>query len=319
MPGGEGKTQLMRCDLSRLQLAALALACLLSACSLKLMAVNMIGDALSGGGGVFESEEDPQLIREALPFGLKTYESLLQASPDHEGLLLASAKGFTGYAYLLQIEAARIDESDLAAARRQRDRAKRLFLRGRDFALRGLDLHHPDFLARYRTDRSVALAATGKEDIASLDWGGAAWAGALSAAKDDMSLVADLPLAAAMVRRVLELDENFSEGAAHEFFISYEGSRPGGSAKAAREHYRRALELSHGLRISAHLALAEAVTIRRQNLTEFRTLLALVNDFDLDKAPHQRLVNTIAKQRANWLESRIPELFLDAEPEGQSQ
>ena len=41
----------------------------------------MIGDALSGGG-VYTSDEDPELIREALPFGLKTYESLLDVSPD---------------------------------------------------------------------------------------------------------------------------------------------------------------------------------------------------------------------------------------------
>ena len=142
--------------------------------------------------------------------------------------------------------------------------------------------------------------------------------GAAIMRKDDMSLVADLPLAAGMVRRVLELDETYGDGAAHEFFISYEGSGPGGSTKVARDHYRRAVELSRGLRISVHLALAQAVTIRRQNLKEFRVLLALVKDFDLEKAPRQRLVNTLAKESAIWLESRIPDLFLDAEPEGQS-
>ncbi len=34
---------------------------------------------------------------------------------------------------------------------------------------------------------------------------------------------------------------------------------------------------------------------------------------ELDKAPNFRLVNTPARDRAAWLESRIPELFLDVE------
>ena len=69
---------------------------LLSACSIKQTAVNMIGDALSGGGGVYASDEDPELVFEALPFGLKTYESLLETSPEHRGLLQAAAKVRSG-------------------------------------------------------------------------------------------------------------------------------------------------------------------------------------------------------------------------------
>jgi hypothetical protein len=54
-------------------------------CSLRNTAVNLIGDALSGGTGAYASDDDPELIREALPFGLKTFESLLEASPNHRG------------------------------------------------------------------------------------------------------------------------------------------------------------------------------------------------------------------------------------------
>ncbi|MBI2229224.1 MAG: hypothetical protein HYU46_09005 [Deltaproteobacteria bacterium] len=69
-------------------------ALLLSGCSLNRVAVNVIGDALAGGGGVYASDDDPDLVREALPFGLKTFESLLAVSPDHRGLLLAASRGF---------------------------------------------------------------------------------------------------------------------------------------------------------------------------------------------------------------------------------
>ncbi len=214
----------------------------LGACSVKRTAVNIIGDALSGGGGVYASDGDPDLIRETVPSALKTYESLLD---------------------------------------------------GRDWA--------------------AALAMTDGQDVAFLYWAGAAWAGALSAAKDDLGLIAELPTAAALVGRVLELDEAYEQGAAHEFFVSYEGGRPGGSVEKARMHYRRALALSGGTRASVHLALAEAVTIQEQNLAEFRALVAAVRAVDLDQAPQLRLVNTLAQRRARWLELRIPDLFLEAD------
>ncbi len=285
----------------------------LAACSVKRMAVDIVGDALSGGGGVYMTDDDPDLVREALPFGLKTYESLLDVLPGHEGLLLAAAKGFASYAYLLQERADPLEATDLARARELRARASRLYLRGRGYALRGLEAAHPGFTVALREDAAAALAATDADDAAFLYWAGAAWAGALSAAKDDLDLIAELPTAGALVGRVLVLDETFERGAAHEFFISYEGSRPSGSVAQARRHYQRALEISRGLRASVHLALAEAVTVNEQNLTEFRSLIAAALAVDPDRTPELRLVNTIARRRARWLESRIPDLFVDAD------
>jgi predicted anti-sigma-YlaC factor YlaD len=279
-------------------------------CSIKQTAVDLVGDALSGGNGVYASDDDPDFIREAIPFGLKTYESLLGVSPEHKGLLLASASGFTAYAYLLQDKAARIDANDLTRARRLRARASKLYRRGRDYALRALAITYPGFTAELLRNPTSALAATTGDDVPFLYWAGASWAGALSTAKGDMGLIADLPIAGALVQRVLELDETFDRGAAHEFFVSYEASRPGGSIEKARSHYRRALELSGGVRASLHLALAESVTIREQDLVGFQELLDLAAAVDPDAVPALRLVNTIAKRRAERLRTHIPDMFL---------
>ncbi|MFQ5961384.1 MAG: TRAP transporter TatT component family protein [Candidatus Methylomirabilales bacterium] len=292
---------------------------LLAACSPKKMAVNMVGDTLAGSGGVYASDNDPELVIEAIPFGLKTYEGLLEVSPEHEGLLLAAASGFTAYAYMLQDEADRLDETDIRRARQLRGRVRNLYLRGRNYALRGLDLEHDHFTAMLKTDRDAALAMTTEDDVAFLYWAGASWAGALSAAKDDLDLIAELPTAGALVGRVLELDETYDRGIPHEFFISYEGSRPGGSAILAREHYRRALELSEGHRASVHLALAEAVSVPEQNLPEFRELIAATLAVDPDQVPDLRLANIIAQRRARWLQQRIPDLFVVAEQMQEAQ
>ncbi len=287
----------------------------LAACSVKRTAVDIVGNAISGGGGTYASDDDPELIREAMPFGLKTYESLLEISPEHQALLLSAARGYTAYAYLLQGEADRLDAADLGRARARRDRARKHYLRGRDYALRGLAVAHPGVVAALRQDAAAVLVTTDVAEVPFLYWGGAAWAGALSAVKDDLDLLAELPLAAAMVGRAIELDEAYEGGAAHEFFIAYEGGRPGGSAGRAREHYARALELSAGARASVHLALAEAVAIKQQDLAEFRDLIGAALAIDPDRKPELRLVNTIAQQRARWLESRIPDLFFEASDE----
>lgn len=285
----------------------------LSGCSVKRLAADVVGDALTEDSEVFASDDDPALIREAIPFGLKTLESLLASSPNHRGLLLSAAKGFTTYAYLLQDEADRLEEQDRSQARLLRARIKRLYLRGRDFALRGLELTHPQFEGRLRRDQASALAKITGEDAPFLYWAGVSWGGSLSAGSDDLALVSEAPLFAALVRRVVDVHEGYESGAAHEFLISYEASRPGGSAGLAREHFRRALALTDTPRASSFVALAEGLSIKEQNLDEFKELLARALAVDPDREPKRRLVNVMAQRRARWLLARIPELFLDAD------
>lgn len=100
----------------RLVSANLLVLSLLAGCSVRQVAVHWLGDALAGGGGVYASDNDPDLIREALPFGLKTFESLLESAPEHRGLLQATAQGFTAYAYFLQLEAERLDAGGFPAS-----------------------------------------------------------------------------------------------------------------------------------------------------------------------------------------------------------
>jgi predicted anti-sigma-YlaC factor YlaD len=295
-------------------LLALAGAMILGACSPKKMAVDMIADALASGGGSYASDPDPELIREALPFGLKTYEGLLESSPEHRGLLLATAKGFTAYAYMLKDEADRMD--DPTRSREQRHRAKNLFLRGRDYALRGLEVSHPGFKAALRSADGDPLANTTPVDADYLYWAGAAWAGAVSSDKQDFMLVAELGLAGRLVARVVDLDDAFDSGAAHQFLVTYEGGRPGGDREVARGHYQKALELSGGGSAGLHLALAEAIAVSEQDLPAFHRLVDAALAVDPEAFPGQRVANAISQRRARWLLTQIPDLFFDASGEG---
>jgi hypothetical protein len=64
------------------RLLMLALAVALSGCAMfKRKAVGMVADTLASSGDVFTRDDDLELVGQAIPFGLKLYESLLDSSP----------------------------------------------------------------------------------------------------------------------------------------------------------------------------------------------------------------------------------------------
>src|SRR5512134_4110222 len=98
-------------------IAAAILALALPGCSIRKLAVNSLGNALADGGASYASDEDPELVRGAVPFGLKTVEALLDEAPRHKGLLFAAASGFTQYAFaFLQQDADFVEDQDLPRA-----------------------------------------------------------------------------------------------------------------------------------------------------------------------------------------------------------
>ena len=98
-----------------------------SSCSLKRYAVNRMGDALAGSGTTFASDDNPELIRAATPFSLKLIESLLEESPEHRGMLLAAARGFTQYSFAFtEQDADEVENDDLERALELRRYARRL-------------------------------------------------------------------------------------------------------------------------------------------------------------------------------------------------
>src|SRR5713226_3017295 len=94
----------------------LTLATVTCGCSVKKIAINKLGDSLANGGTTFASDDDPDLVGQALPFSLKLMESLLAENPKHRGLLTAACKGFTEYSYaFIQEEADEVEDRNLAA------------------------------------------------------------------------------------------------------------------------------------------------------------------------------------------------------------
>ena len=142
---------------------------LLLACSPKRYALNHLADALAdtGEGSAFARDDDPELVRDAVPFALKTMETLSDQLDDHVALRLGMARGFTQYAYAFLQQPA-----ELGAPRDQAQaamlRARRLYLRARDYGAEGLKLARGLGLQELRTPAS--LSKLQKDDVPLLYW-----------------------------------------------------------------------------------------------------------------------------------------------------
>src|SRR5688572_8890441 len=287
----------------------------LTGCSVKRFAVNKLGNALAESGTTYSADDDPELVEGAIPFSLKLIESLLAASPNHRGMLFAAASGFTQYSYaFVQQRAERLEAVDLAQATEQKARARRLYLRARDYGLRGLETRHKGFREQLRANPRAAASAATIREVDLLYWTAAAWGAAISVSKEIPEIVADQLLMEALVDRALELDEQFDFGAIHGLLISYEPSRQGVAGdpyERSRKHVERAVALSNGQLVSPYVSLAEAVSVNTQNRAEFESLLEKALAINTDARPEWRLANLILQRRARWLLTRVDELFLD--------
>ena len=285
-----------------------------SGCSIRRYAMNQVADALAGSGATFASDDDPELVKTAVPFSLKLIESLLAENPRHTGLLASAASGFTQFAYaFVQEEADETEPLDLAAAEAMRTRARRLYLRAQRYGLRGLEVTHSGFGTTLFANPKTTVRAATKADVPLLYWTAAAWAAAISLSKDNPELVAQIPVMEALIDRALELDESFGGGSIHTFLITYEMSRQGAHgdpAARARQHFDRAMALSKGTDAAPLVALAEAMTVQKQDVKEFECLLNRALAINPDASPDNRLVNLVMQRRARWLLSRKADLFL---------
>jgi predicted anti-sigma-YlaC factor YlaD len=297
--------------------AALLFVAVISSCSVNTFAVRTVAGFLtgSGQGTVFTGDDDPDLVGDALPFAMKTYESLLESDPRNAPLALATGRAFTSYAFaFVQAPSDQMTTDQVDEQRAMRQRAKKLFLRAREYILRGLEVRRPGFTAALdRGSMQAALKLTRKDDADYLYWAAASWMGAFGADPFDFVQIVGVPRAVAMLRQVDAWDDAYGAGAVHEIFISFYGGAPadlGGGEAQARASFARAVSLSRGLRAGPYIALATSVSVKNQNAAEFRELLGKALAIDVNADIPDRLVNVINQRKARWLLDHIDDFFL---------
>jgi predicted anti-sigma-YlaC factor YlaD len=279
------------------------------------MAVKTVADTMSHPGDVFTRDDDPELVRASLPFGLKTYETLLETLPNDRPLLIATCSGFTSYSYaFVETDADLLGKDHYEQAKALREEAVKLYLRARGYCWRALEVRFSkDIAERLKADPEKALAGADKEDVPLLYWSAASLGGAIALAKGRADLVVDLPVVRAMLARALALDEGWSNGSLHELMITIEGQGQalGGSEARARQHFDRAVALQNGRSPGPYVALAMNISRANQDRAEFTKLLnqALAIDPAADRS--NQLVAIVTQRRAKALLQHTPDLFIE--------
>jgi predicted anti-sigma-YlaC factor YlaD len=297
----------------RLSVLAVSAAALSGCAFVQHKAVGMVASTLASSGDVFTRDDDPELVGQAIPFGLKLYESLLDSAPKNKELLIATCSNFTQYgvAYL-ETEAAALGEAKHHdEVTRLNARALKMYLRARGYCMRAMEVRFPGIGAKLVADPGPALQRARKADVPLLYWMAASWGSAIALGLDKPELAIDMPSVRALAERALALDESWSKGALHEMFISLD-SLPealGGSTARARDHFARAVALQHGLGAGPYVALATGVALPAQDRTEFEALLNQALAIDPAKDPSTQLVTLVQQRRARALLDQIDTMF----------
>lgn len=281
----------------------LAAACLAStACgSIDRYAVRTTASMLERGRKTALEEPDYQLGRDAVASQLKLIEAMLVSDPGNITLHRLVAEGFGGYAFLF------VEDSEP-------QRAKGLYLRGRDHALSALALKSVFIGLKDKSieDFEKALKWAKKEDVPDLFWAGFGWGGFVNLSKDDSAALADLPKVTLLMKRVYELDPAFHFGGADLFFGVYYASRPtmlGGDPGKAKTHFEWAHKLTRGQYLMSHVLNARWYAVAVQDRELYTQLLTKTLESPAGVLPYARLTDEAAKKKAALLMEKIDDYF----------
>jgi predicted anti-sigma-YlaC factor YlaD len=281
---------------------------------LKRKAVGMVAETLASSGDVFTRDDDLELVGDAIPFGLKLYESLLDSAPTNKDLLIATCSNFTQYgvAYV-ETEALVLGEAQHHdEVVHLNERALKLYLRAKGYCERAIEVRFPGIMQKLPADPVGALAKAEKKDVPLLYWMAASWGSAIALGVDRPDLVIDMPTVRALAERAIALDETWSRGTLHEMFVSLDSLPPalGGNPERARMHFTKAVEQQKGLSPGPYVALALGVVVPAQDRAEYEKLLSEALAIDPEKDPSNRLVTLVQQRRARALldqiDTRIP-------------
>jgi hypothetical protein len=298
-------------------LVLLSVVLLGSGCVSDLM-IDLMADAREEASPAFAEHWDYELAGEVIPGSILTLEGTARLSPDNETVLTQLIRAYTGYAYgwvedEMEVAMAR---GDYARAAELRNRARFMYQRARDLGQHLLALHDDGFDEAYGAgfltfEAWVHETFDEREDAAVLMWAGDPWGLHIKAGVDDPSAVADLSFMRALVERAVELDPEYSNATGLTLLATIEATIPaalGGQPERSEELFERALSITERKTLLVHVNYAMSYAVNTANRELFVSLLNEVLTAG-DLSPQNRMMNQIARRRAQRAMARLDELF----------
>ena len=283
---------------------------MITGCSMTKMVVNQTTLILKQAMPAYEKETNLELAEHAIASNLKLLEGLLEVSPEKAELLLLTSRSFTVYAFGFIEEKIEIADkkNNIEEKYKLISQAVDFYERGRKYSLKLLSQSRKTFTVVLEQDLeklSFELTYFKKKHAPALFWTAYAWGNIINLKQNEPEQLAQLPKVELLMRRVLELDEEYFFGGAHLFYGAYYGSRPkmlGGDPDKAKQHLQRAIDISDGKYLLAKFLFAKYYAVPVQERELFEQALQDIISAPIDLFPEQGLANQIAKRDAKrWL------------------
>ncbi len=250
----------------------------------------------------FFEESDLQIAEQALSSNLKLVEGLLKSDPQNSTLMLILSEGYAGYALAF------VEDTNP-------ERARMLYLRARNFAAQFLQANNSHFkhLVQQPVNALTSILKKAQpKDVAGLFWLGFSWSSYINLALEDPSAIMDLAKVEAIMKRVLELNPDYFYGATYLFFGSIYGQKPallGGDLDKAKAFFEKNFQLTRGKFLLSYVYAARFYAAQSLDEPLFDQYLQKVLNSSIDILPEARLLNQVAKQKAQRLLAQKDEIF----------
>lgn len=251
---------------------------------------------------------DVELVRNAMPAMLIQMDGFIRVSPENRYLLVSAAEANLGYAFLF------VEDKD-------RRRARELYAKAREYALRNLKTNETFRQALEQDDLQVyteALKTIHKRDIAALYMATNSWLQWINLSHAENSdVLKDLPRVEAMMDRLLELDDTFYYGGVHALMGVYAISRPdmfGGRSDEAQAQFQEAFEISESKFLLWHFLYAKYYAVQTKDRDLFVTTLNRIIETPDGILPDQAFANAAVKLKAKDLLQRVDDYFRERTP-----
>lgn len=248
------------------------------------------------------AQDDIETVREGISTPVLLFDGLAYAYPRSRGILFTASQLNTAYGSLLMKEG-------------NEDRASRIFLKAREYGFEVLTRRNRRFSNWFEMsfdEYSETLRRFRRRDVPYLYYAAQAWLMWIIT-DGSWDAAADVPKTEELLRRILELDENYNYGMTHALLGAIYTSRPeiqGGRPADAKEHFERALEISKREALLIHILYARqyARLVYDRNLHD--ALIKEVLEADHSKLPSDlRIMNFMAIEDAVRLKETADEYF----------
>lgn len=209
---------------------------------------NATSDMMEHLSNTILNNDDLSMVKTGAPSYLLMIDSLISKDPKNKNLLSTAAMLYTAYADLFV---------------KDMDRSKKMAQKALNYANQAICLEKKD-ACRLKSetfkDFEKIISKMQKQHVPALFALGNAWSAWIMANKNDFNAIADMAHIELIMQKVIELDEEYKDGAAYLYLGTLASLLPpalGGKPEIGKRYFDKAVNLSKGKNLMVKVVFAK--------------------------------------------------------------